>query len=186
MKLILAQGNPGPEYADTRHNVGWRVIDAYIATDGASFRLQTKFKAEVAELSVTGEKVLFAKPTTYYNQTGEAVQAIASFYKIPAEDILIVHDELTLDFGTIRTRRGGSDAGNNGIKSITAHLGPDTARLRIGVRNELTERIDAAEFVLSRFSREEATKLPEIIKETHRYIDAFLQDSFDAKTSRTP
>ncbi len=184
MKLILAQGNPGPEYAATRHNIGWQVVDAYVSSQGASFRLQTKFKAEIAELSIAREKVVFAKPTTYYNETGQAAQAIVSFYKIAPEDILIIHDELALDFGTIRTRRGGSDAGNNGIKSITAHLGPETARLRIGIRNELAERIDAADFVLSRFGKEETAKLPDIIKETHRYIDAFLKGTFSAETTK--
>lgn len=185
MKLILAQGNPGPHYATTRHNIGWQILDTYAAEQGVSFRTQSKFKADIAELHIGSEKAILVKPSTFYNQTGESAQLIASFYKIAPQDMLIVHDELALDFGVIRTRIGGSDAGNNGIKSITAHLGPDTARIRIGIRNQLASRIDSADFVLSRFSKDETMELPAITKETHRYIDAFLGGSFAPNTSST-
>jgi PTH1 family peptidyl-tRNA hydrolase len=182
MKLILAQGNPGPQYANTRHNIGWLVLDSYASKHGVSFRAASKFKADIAELLVGTEKAILMKPSTFYNLTGESAQAIASFYKIETSDILIVHDELALEFGTIRTRIGGSDAGNNGIKSVTAHLGPDTARVRIGIRNELAERIDSADFVLSRFTKTEAEALGAITQEAHRCIDAFLNESFEPTT----
>ncbi len=184
MKLILAQGNPGPEYANTRHNIGWHVIDAYAAAKGASFRLQSKFGSQIAELSVAGEKILLAKPTTYYNETGQSAQAIASFYKIAPEDILIIHDELALDFGTIRTRLGGSDAGNNGIKSITAHVGPDTARLRIGINREHPSAMDNADFVLSRLSSDELATLETLTSRTTTIIDQFIAGDFEPTTHR--
>lgn len=184
MKLILAQGNPGPEYASTRHNAGWLVLDRYAADKGATFRLASKWNAEVAEVSVAGERALLVKPTTYYNQTGEAAQAIANFYKILPEDTLVIHDELALGFGIIRTRRGGADAGNKGVKSITAHLGPDTARLRIGIATDKLALMDAADFVLSRLSRDEIAKLAELHPTFAAILDSFITGQFDATTHK--
>lgn len=159
MKLIFALGNPGPDYAHTRHNVGWRVLDALAGREGASFVAKPKFFAEIVECSLSGEKVLLAKPTTFYNETGRSLAAIRQFYKLADADILVVHDELALPLGTLRARVGGSSGGNNGIKSINAHGGEATARLRIGVANELRERMDDADFVLGNFSKSEAEAL---------------------------
>ncbi len=179
MKLILAQGNPGPEYAATRHNVGFLALDAYVNKNGASFQHKSKFHADIAELSVGGEKVILAKPTTFYNETGIAARTIADFYKISTTDILVIHDELALPFGTIRTREKGSDAGNNGIKSLNAHLGQDYMRIRVGIWNELAERINAADFVLSRFTATETdsintTVFPKITELIGHFIDESL------------
>ena len=185
MKLILAQGNPSSEYAATRHNVGWLVLERYATSKGAAFRAMSKFKADIAELVVAGEKVLLAKPTTFYNLTGEAAQAIASFYKISPEDTLVIHDELALDFGVVRTRRGGSDAGNNGIKSITAHLGLDTARLRIGIARERPAGMSDADFVLSRLSADELDTLDQLAPRISDAIDAFIAGEFEATTHRS-
>ena len=184
MKLIIAQGNPGPEYANTRHNAGWLVLDRFISDSNGSFRAMPKCKADIAELTIAGEKVLCAKPTTYYNQTGESAQAIANFYKIPPEDTLIIHDELALDFGTIRTRLGGSDAGNKGIKSITAHLGPHTARLRIGINRERPAEMDNADFVLSRLSLEELKMLDNLASKIADNIRNFIAGNFETTTHR--
>ena len=185
MKLILAQGNPGAEYAASRHNVGWIVLDRYAADQGAAFRAMSKFKSDIAEFSVADEKVLLAKPTTFYNLTGEAAQAIASFYKLSPEDTLVIHDELALDFGVIRTRRGGSDAGNNGIKSITAHLGPDTARLRIGITRERPAGMSDADFVLSRLSTDEQAILDQLAPRIADILNAFIKGGFEATTHRS-
>ncbi len=149
MKLIIGLGNPEEKYKNTRHNIGFRVLTEYAEKKDVEFALKDKFRACIAELTIDGEKVILAKPTTYYNLVGEAARLITDFYKIAPADILVVHDELALPFGTIRTRIGGSDAGNNGVKSMTQHLGPDTARLRVGVYNELRERMDDADFVLA-------------------------------------
>ena len=159
MKLIFALGNPGPDYAHARHNVGWRVLDALANGEGAGFAAKPKFFAEIAEYSPSGEKVLLAKPTTFYNETGRSLAAIRQFYKLADADILVVHDELALPLGTLRARVGGSDGGNNGIKSINAHGGEATARLRIGVANDLRGRMDDADFVLSNFAKHEAEAL---------------------------
>lgn len=184
MKLIFALGNPGPEYAAARHNIGWQVIDAFAAQHDVNFREQSKFKAMTAELQIDGEKVILAKPTTFYNLAGEAAQAIASFYKLDASEILIIHDELALDFGTIRTRRGGSDAGNNGVKSLNAHIGDGTFRLRIGVWNELVGRIDNADFVLGRFDQAEAEALPNIVSHAVATVDRFIAGEPETTTKK--
>lgn len=182
MKLIVGLGNPEERYESTRHNTGFKVVDAYVESRGGGFKPKDKFKASIAEVSSGGEKVLLAKPTTYYNLSGEAVRAIADFYKITPGDILVIHDELALPFGTIRTRIGGSDAGNNGVKSVTEHIGPDTARMRIGIYNELRDKIDDADFVLSRFTKNESEHFDDLHKKTAAIIDAFITGSFEATT----
>jgi PTH1 family peptidyl-tRNA hydrolase len=179
MKLIIGLGNPEERYRNTRHNIGFRVLDSFAAEKDAEFQQKDKFKALVAELTVDSEKVILAKPTTYYNNVGEAARLISDFYKIAPEDTLIIHDELALPFGTIRTRIGGSDAGNNGIKSINQHLGPDTARIRIGIYNDLRDRIDDADFVLSHFTSDESVPLSDIIvPKTLVITDRFITGNF--------
>lgn len=180
MKLVLAQGNPGTEYKTTRHNVGFTILDGYANEHKLTFIDKPKFFASIAELSINGEKVLLAKPTTFYNETGKSARAISDFYKLdPESDILVVHDDIALPLGTIRTREKGSDAGNNGIKSLNAHLGPTYKRIRIGVQSELLDRIETSTFVLGTFSKEEqeavqGTILPGAI----RIINDFVHDSF--------
>ena len=184
MKLIIGLGNPEPRYDGTRHNVGFWALDNYADHYGLVFQPKTKFKASVAELSRAGDKVILAKPTTYYNLSGEAVRTLADFYKLSPRDILIVHDEIALSCGTIRTRHGGSDAGNNGIKSITLHIGEDTTRLRIGTHTELREQIDDAEFVLSRFTKHESALLDKQLSTIFAIIDSFIEGSFDETTRK--
>jgi len=180
MKLIIGLGNPEKKYDNTRHNIGFAVLDALGDEQGIKWQHKGKFKAEVAELS--DKSALLVKPTTYYNLVGESVRALADFYKVAPEDILVVHDELALPFGSIRTREKGSDAGNNGMKSIIQHVGPTVRRIRIGTSNEHSEYMDAAAFVLGNFTPEEKTKLPETIKNAHRLIDGFLSDKFELTT----
>lgn len=178
MKLILGLGNPEERYKNTRHNIGFRILDKYGADKGTEFQQKDKFRAHVAELNVGGEKVILAKPTTYYNNVGESARLISDFYKIDPVDILVIHDELALPFGTIRTRAGGSDAGNNGIKSIIQHIGPNTSRIRFGIYNELRDRIDDADFVLSNFTKAEDEVLAELSKKAAAIIDDFIAGNF--------
>ena len=182
MKLVIGLGNPEDKYLSTRHNIGWRMLDVYADKKGADWQNKSKFKALVAETTVGGEKVLLTKPTTYYNLSGEAGRAIADFYKISPEDILIVHDELALPFGTIRTRFGGSDAGNNGVKSVSQHLGENTARVRIGVYNDLRDRIDDADFVLGNFTKNESEALQDVKNKVTDIINSFVAGNFQATT----
>lgn len=186
MKLIFAQGNPDAEYAATRHNVGFMILDAFASAQEASFKAKPKFFADIAELSVEGEKVLLVKPTTFYNETGKSARAIVDFYKLDsATDVLIIHDDLALPFGTLRTREKGSDAGNNGIKSLNAHLGPDFARLRVGIYSEFRDKVPDADFVLSKFKAEEIKKLQEtIVPKAIELVEVFITDSHQ-NTSHT-
>lgn len=182
MKLIVGLGNPEQQYTGTRHNAGFQAVMNYAAEQSTTFQLKDKFKSQIAEFTTDGEKVILCLPMTYYNLSGEAVRAISDFYKIPAVDILVVHDELALPFGTVRTRIGGSDAGNNGIKSINAHMGPDTARIRIGIANELRTTNPDVDIVLGKFSATESKKLAEIQKHIDADIDAFISGDFEATT----
>ena len=178
MKLLFAQGNPGRQYARTRHNTGFIALDALAEAQGGTWRTQDKFRADIAEISIEGEKVLLIKPLSFYNETGQVARALVDFYKLnPAEDVLVIHDELALPFGTIRVRQKGSDAGNNGVKSLNAHLGPDYARIRVGIWNERRDIMDDADFVLSAFTENEKKLLDQLIEEKIApLVGQFLKD----------
>lgn len=166
MKLIFAQGNPGRQYARTRHNTGFIALDALATAHNGQWKSQEKYKAEIAEIHIDGEKVWLVKPLSFYNETGQVARALVDFYKLnPAQDVLVIHDELALPFGTLRVREKGSDAGNNGIKSLNAHLGEGYARIRIGIWNDRRDLMDDADFVLSAFSTEEMKQLTTLIDE---------------------
>lgn len=182
MKLIVGLGNPEQKYNATRHNVGFAILDSYAHNEGVAFQQKNKFRAWIAELETDHERVLLVKPATYYNLSGGTVRALADFYKITPSDTLIVHDELALPFGSLRTRVGGSDAGNNGVKSITEHIGGDTARLRIGIKNEHYGNTDDATFVLGTFSKQEAEQFEDITQKAIDCIDGFIHDSFPITT----
>lgn len=184
MKLIFAQGNPGLQYARTRHNVGFIMLDALAEHTAGSWRTDSKFKADIADLIIDSEKVLLVKPLSFYNETGQVARAIVDFYKLtPATDVLVIHDELALPFGTIRVRGKGSDAGNNGIKSLNSHLGADFGRIRVGIWNELRDRMDDASFVLSIFSKDEyQTLTSNIYDAVTPLIHSFVTETLEPHT----
>lgn len=177
MKCIIGLGNPDAHFAGTRHNIGFAVLDAFAARHNGEWTRKDKFKATTAEVMVDGQKAILAKPTTYYNLSGDAVRAIAQFYKLENNDILVVHDELDLPYGTLRSRNDGSSAGNNGIKSIIAAIGEDFARLRVGIANEHSGRQDAADFVLGHLSKQENAVLPAITERAGALITSFITDT---------
>jgi PTH1 family peptidyl-tRNA hydrolase len=186
MKLIFAQGNPGTHYDGTRHNSGFFMVDRYVREHGGSFTEKAKYAAHVSELSVNSEKVLVAKPTTFYNETGRSARAIVDFYKLdPSTDVLVIHDELALPFGTVRTRSGGSDAGNNGIKSLNATLGQEYKRIRIGIYNELRDRMDDIDFVIGKFSPTESEALGTVYGLVARHLDNFIAGNHIDETLQT-
>src|SRR5262249_8191545 len=131
--IVVGLGNPGPEYAHTRHNLGFMVVDELAArAGGAAFR--SKFHGELAESRVGSGPASLLKPQTYMNSAGRSVEAALAFYKLPPSEVLVVHDELDLEFGDIRLKQGGGDAGHNGLKSITQSLGTSGyPRLRLGI-----------------------------------------------------
>jgi PTH1 family peptidyl-tRNA hydrolase len=186
MKLIFAQGNPGSQYARTRHNTGFISLDAIAEANSATWKHQDKYKADIAEVTLNGEKVLLVKPLSFYNETGQVARALVDFYKLnPSEDVLVIHDELALPFGTIRVREKGSDAGNNGIKSLNAHLGEDYSRIRVGIWNEKRNLMDDADFVLSNFSVDEQKTLNEgLIPQITKLVEAFLKGELEAHSAK--
>lgn len=176
MKFIFAQGNPGLEYAKTRHNVGFMALDVYADKNGAAFKPKSKFIADIAELAIDGEKALLIKPSTFYNETGRCARAILDFYKESPENFLVIHDELALPLGTLRAREKGSDAGNNGIKSLNAHIGESYGRIRVGIANDSLEYAGAHDFVLGTFSQDEAKTLERtILPKITELIDDFVR-----------
>lgn len=180
MKIVFAQGNPGSEYVWTRHNVGFLAIDELTGHFSANFAPKPKFFADIAETTLAGEKIMLVKPTTFYNETGMSARALIDFYKLnPATDFLVLHDDLALPFGTIRTRVKGSDAGNNGIKSLNAHLGEQYARVRIGIYSPLRDQMNDVNFVLGRFSTEEREALPALFHTTSEFIEKFVSGRFE-------
>jgi len=178
MKLLVALGNPEPKYDNTRHNIGFFVADTFATAYGLTWQNKSKFKATVAE----GKGFVIAKPATYYNLVGESARAICDFYKISPHDVLIIHDDLALPLGTIRTRHGGSPAGNNGIKSITQHLGDATARLRIGTHADTP--MDQVSFVLSKFTADEQQIVVDQLPKVFGLINDFLNETFQPTTHK--
>ena len=184
MKLILGLGNPEPRYETTRHNVGFIMCDLLAEEWGAAFRHHDKFHADIAETSQGGEKVLLVKPQTYYNESGQAARALLDFYKLTASDVLVIHDDFALPLGTIRTRIGGSGGGNNGIKSLNAHIGDDTARIRVGIYQDLRDRIDDADFVLQKFTAKELLAISAQFDTIEAIVGSFIAGDFASTTHR--
>jgi len=185
MKLIIGLGNPEPQFDSTRHNIGFWCLDTYIATHNLKWKRSDKFRAHIAEFTANGEKIILAKPTTFYNLVGESGRAIIDFYKIDLADVLIVHDDLALPLGTIRTRLGGSDGGNNGLKSLNAHLGPDTYRIRVGVWAEQHGQTDKVSIVLGKLDHEEREIMMKQSPKINQLIDDFISGEFVVTTHRS-
>jgi PTH1 family peptidyl-tRNA hydrolase len=182
MKIIFAQGNPGSKYEQTRHNAGFILIEKFAYEQSAEWRPLDKFKARVAETAIAGEKVLLVQPQTFYNDTGLAAQSLIHFYKLDSsKDFLVIHDDLALPLGTIRVRQKGSDAGNNGIKSLNAHLGPDYTRIRVGIWTPDRDLHGDMNFVLGTFTQTELEKLKkDVMPVVHTLIQRFVQGDLES------
>ncbi|MGI5845797.1 MAG: aminoacyl-tRNA hydrolase [Alphaproteobacteria bacterium] len=154
--LIVGLGNPGTAYLNTRHNVGFMAVDALAGTDAV-------WKKEKKSLVSKTENVIFAKPQTFMNLSGLAVQALMTFYKIPLENLVVIHDDIDLKIGDVREKTGGGSAGHNGIKSIDAAVGRDYHRIRIGVGRS-NQPMDTSDWVLGRFSSEDLEIINNTIK----------------------
>ena len=169
MKLIVGLGNPGKEYNQTRHNVGFMIIDSYINSD----EWQNKFDGQIKLLKVNDEKVLFLKPLTYMNNSGLSVIQAVKYYDIKPEDILVIQDDLDILFGHYKLKKNSSSGGHNGIKSIISHLGTQNfKRLKIGISNN--KNLDTKEYVLGKFSKEELKTLEESYPLYKNIIDSFI------------
>ncbi|MEO5949199.1 MAG: aminoacyl-tRNA hydrolase [Candidatus Saccharimonas sp.] len=185
MKLVIGLGNPEPQFDSTRHNIGFWCLDTYVVAHDLKWKRSDKFHAYITELTAKSEKIILAKPTTFYNLVGESGRAIADFYKIELADVLIIHDDLALPLGTIRTRLGGSDGGNNGLKSLNTHLGLGTYRIRVGVWTEQHSQTDKVSVVLGKLSRDEQDTMIKQSPKINQLIDDFISGQFVATTHRS-
>lgn len=173
--LIVGLGNPGTEYEQTRHNIGFACLDSFAKTNNFDPWINKKdLKCQMASGQLGETRVILCKPTTFMNLSGEAVQAVAHFYKIPADQIVAVYDEIDIDFGQIRTRVGGGSAGHNGVKSLIQHLGEEFGRVRIGIGPKTHEQMDSADFVLAKFSNEQQKQLKNLTQETSAILSEYV------------
>jgi PTH1 family peptidyl-tRNA hydrolase len=177
--LIAGLGNPGPEYAGNRHNSGFMVADVLAERIGAGFK-RDRSRAVVASGRLAGCPVTLAKPQTFMNLSGGPVAALRSFYKIPPDQILVIHDDLDLSFEAIRLKLGGGDGGHNGLRSVTAALGTrDYFRVRVGIGRP-PGRMDPADFVLRDFSAAERKLLPLVLERAADAVDTLLRHGLAA------
>jgi peptidyl-tRNA hydrolase, PTH1 family len=163
--LVVGLGNPGPVYAKTRHNLGFRVADLLADRAGSNYKLHKRSGADVAIGRLAGRPVILGKPRSYMNESGRQVAALAKFYSVPPADLIVIHDELDIDFGKIRLKLGGGEGGHNGVRSVASALGTkDFRRVRIGIGRP-PGRKDPAAFVLENFSAAERPEVPVICEQ---------------------
>lgn len=186
MRAIFGLGNPGRRYARTRHNIGFMVLDRLAERAGASYS-GSRFQAEIAQLALDGAsgpvKVLLAKPQTYMNESGRAVHGVMRFHDIPADDILVITDDLDLDLGRLRMRPKGGSGGQKGLKSIIRHVsGQDFARLRLGIGRD--EHMLAADYVLKPFPAADADTVAEVVERAADAAECWAIDGVDLAMNR--
>jgi PTH1 family peptidyl-tRNA hydrolase len=182
MKLIAGLGNIGDKYCFTRHNAGFMMIDRWTLSENMNFKQDTKLKSFITRLKYNGEDILFIKPTTFMNLSGEAVRAVMDYYKIPVSDIIIVYDDIALPIGKIRLRANGSDGGHNGIKSIIQHIGTSNFnRIKIGIGPQ----IGASEhYVLQNFSKEQLDILKEVLDKSINAAKSIMTDGIEKSQNK--
>ena len=174
MKLIVGLGNPGDKYIDTRHNVGYLIIDGYLG----DVKWKNKFNAEYYEDNIAGEKVLFVKPLTYMNLSGDSVVQFVNYFDIELSDILVIQDDLDLVFGNYKLKTNSSDGGHNGIKSIINRLSSkEFARLKVGISNN--KSIDTKDYVLGSFSKKEKEEFSSMQETFNKIINCFVKQGIE-------
>jgi len=172
--LVIGLGNVGKEYDGTRHNIGFAILDYFADKQGFPAWTISKDRGCAETSHTIGScRVILCKPTTFMNNSGEALQSIQHFYKIANSSTLAVYDEVDIDFGQVRTRIGGGAAGHNGVKSLIQHNGEDFGRLRIGVGPKKPAQIDLADFVLSKFGKKELENLSSLFQETNSMLSEY-------------
>jgi PTH1 family peptidyl-tRNA hydrolase len=186
MRLIVGLGNPGARYENTRHNVGFMVLDRWLSGHPTA-QWREQYGGLTADLSVDGTRLLLLKPLTFMNRSGQSVRKAAQFFKIPPSDVVIVHDEVDLAFGEVRLKRGGGEAGHNGLKSVTSDLGTqDYVRLRCGVGRPPPEfRGDTADFVLQAPSPADQPQLEALISKAVEALEMVIRVGLDQAMNST-
>ncbi len=180
MWLIVGLGNPGAEYAATRHNIGFMAVDC-VAPAGVSFT--KKFHGECAQMTLGGESLLLLKPQTFMNLSGKSVQAAMAFYKLPPSQLIVIHDEIDLPLGKLRIKKAGGANGHNGLKDIDAMVGQDYWRIRLGVGRPTDQR-PAADYVLARFAKDEEPLLTKTLAALAEHLPLFWQHSPETLASK--
>ena len=177
--IIVGLGNFGLEYDKTRHNAGFMAIDRLVQKNGFDIS-KVKFKSKTGETLINGKRCLVLKPTTYMNNSGEAVAEAMNFYKIPIENVIVIYDDISLEPGKLRIRRKGSDGGHNGIKSIIALTGSDEfPRIKIGVGKKPSPKYNLADWVLSKFSEEDKKALEPALENAVDSLNYIVEGNID-------
>ncbi len=183
MYLIAGLGNPGKEYATTRHNAGFRVVDCLAQKIGCEVGTR-KFLGFTGSGILGGEKVLLLKPQTYMNNSGESIRAAADFYKLKPEQVIVIYDDISLEVGSVRVRAQGSAGGHNGMKSIIAHLGTQAyPRVRVGIGDK-PPRMDLADYVLSRFTKAEEEEIEKAAEAAAKAVELLISEGVQTAMNR--
>ncbi|MFF5928770.1 aminoacyl-tRNA hydrolase [Streptomyces hydrogenans] len=185
--LIVGLGNPGPEYAGNRHNIGFMVVDLLAERIGGKFKRAQKAQAQVVEgrlgpVGPANRRVVLAKPMSYMNLSGGPVTALRDFYKVPTAHVVAIHDELDIDYATLRLKLGGGDNGHNGLKSMTKSMGPDYHRVRCGIGRP-PGRMQVADFVLKDFSSTERKELDWFVDRSADAVECLVTDGLERAQS---
>lgn len=176
--LIVGLGNPGPQYEETRHNAGFWFVEQIARQQGEQFRLENKFHGEIAKVTIGANNVWLLKPNTFMNRSGQSVAALARFYKIPLENILVVHDELDLSPGTARLKQGGGHGGHNGLRDIVAQMGgKEFMRLRVGIGHPGNSK-QVSNYVLSRAGSDDQRLIEESIGDALKVLPQVVSGEF--------
>jgi PTH1 family peptidyl-tRNA hydrolase len=176
--LVVGLGNPGPDYAKNRHNAGFMVLDLLASRIGGRFKAH-RGRADLVEGRLAGQRVVLAKPKSYMNTSGGPVAAMRDYFKIPVDQIVVVHDELDIPFGALRLKRGGGDNGHNGLRSVTSALGSrDYHRVRVGVGRP-PGRMDPAAFLLKDFAAVERADLPLLVDRAADAVETLLSQGLE-------
>lgn len=182
MKLVVGLGNPGKEYDNTRHNIGFKVIDMFAKKHNLVIN-KSNFNGLYTDFLYHNEKVILLKPQSYINLSGEVIQKFVNFYKIDISDILIIHDDLDLSVGTFKLKKKGSSGGHNGLKNIELHLGTqEYKRIKIGISND--KQMDTKDYVLGKISREEMDVFDSVGNQVLNVIDDYFEMSFEQLMSK--
>jgi peptidyl-tRNA hydrolase, PTH1 family len=182
MQVLVGLGNPGSQHSLNRHNIGFMVVDTIAQTyDFPSFSVKSNLL--ISEKNIHGQKTLLIKPTTYMNLSGRAVQPVMAFYKLSLDQLLVVHDDLDLDFGRIKLKQGGGDGGHNGLKSLDQCMGKEYWRLRIGISHP-GHKDAVSGYVLSNFSKDEQDALITVLSQTARHYPDYGQVDHNTWLSR--
>ena len=181
--VVAGLGNPGDDYARSRHNMGFRVVERLAKAKHTQFD-RKKFKGMIAEAELAGAPALLVKPQTYYNGSGECLSAVLGYYKVPSSHLIVVHDELDLEAGRLRLKQGGSDAGNRGVRSVAQSLGtPDFIRVRVGVSRPPGAR-ESKDYLLESMSAEERTNFENSIQRAAEAVEGIVSDGLERAMGR--